>query len=704
MPDIPKPTSLNTIWADGGDKIKPSDDKIQEGWLPEIPTRQNFNWLDNRQDQFNAHVNQHGLPVWDDQTEYQANKSYTAGSNGTIYISKALSRGIDPVEDTAEVYWEQAFVTVNGYAGGKRYSGYEVFSSDFTALVNRSYYLNLPLTVTFPLTANVGDAIVIAKNPNITATAVINGVNVTLQTVNKNTYVYTSNGWVDVSSGNGSGEDVSLSGLTIVTQGTTATYTITDYNSFSIYSVSSSVGTATRTNESISLVIPNPTTVPQITLTVIKDGTPSYFVIAVGAQSVVIPTILYPTSGQANVELSPTLSATAFTTAPAGQDTHQSSQWQVATDSGFTTIVFDSGVDTVNKTNIQVPSGVLTIGTVYYARVRYTGVVIGNSAWSVTLSFTTTNQYVVTPTVSVTGGPTDVGETPVISTPPFAVFGGTDTHVSTDWQIVKVSDGSLVWQSLGNTTNKVSITVPPSLLLENTQYKARVRQAGASLGKSGWGEYTFTTKVIFFVFTPASAGLPYGGGYYAGANITVGAVQYALIVAPKSQGGQSEGLPFRSTSPTSLITTQNDGLSNQNTILTAYPSTSPAAQFCDTLSINGYTDWYLPANNELEICYRYLKPTTTPNLSVYGVNPDSVPAGNRYTSDNPAVTSVAAFRLGQAEAFEPLNYWTSTMDGSKGQASAFAWTFDNGNDSSYIVSTSNGSFVARAVRRVAIPT
>jgi len=445
MPEYSKPTSLGIIWADGGDKIKPSDDKIQTGWLPEIPTRQNFNWLDNRQDQFNAHVNQHGIAVWDQYTSYVALKSYTQGSDSLIYRAKQDNFAKDPVTDTANVYWEEAFVTAAGYFGGKRFIGYESFSSDFTATVNHRYFLTAPAIVTLPVVASQGDAIVVAKRTGVTVTV----GSFTLQYEDETTLVYDNGAWIEIYNSIDNENSVTLSGPVLVTQGSTDTYVITNYNSFSQYTVSTSVGTATRTNESISLVVPNPTTQPQITLTVVRDGVASSFLIAVGAQSIVTPSIVYPTAGQTSVELTPTLQGSTFATAPAGQDTHQSSQWQVATDSAFTDIKFNSGADTVNKTSVQVPTGSLNISTQYYARVKYTGAIIGASAWSPTATFTTTNKYVVTPTVSVTNGPDQVDETPTLSTSAFAVFGGADTHASTDWQIVKVSDSSVVWQSLG---------------------------------------------------------------------------------------------------------------------------------------------------------------------------------------------------------------------------------------------------------------
>lgn len=698
MAEYSKPTSLGIIWADGGDKIKPSDDKIQTGWLPEIPTRQNFNWLDNRQDQFNAHVNQHGIAVWDQYTPYVAMKSYTQGSDSIIYRAKQDNLAVDPVSDTTNVYWEQAFVTADGYFGGKRFVGYESFSSDLLAVVNHRYFLTSPATIIMPVDAVQGDAVVVAKRSDIVV--VVGGF--TLQSEDEATFVYDNGAWIKISSSVDDENSVTLSGAVLVTQGTTNDYNITNYNSFSQYSVSSSIGTVSRVDDVISLVVPNPTVATQINLTVTRDGTTSLFLVAVGAQSVATPSITYPIEGQTAVELTPTLQGSAFTTIPVGQDTHQSSQWQVATDAGFTDIKFDSGVDTVNKTGVAIPPAALNISTTYYARVRYTGAIIGVSAWSVVRTFVTTNKYIVTPTVAATNGPDQVDETPTISTSAFTVFGGTDTHTSTDWQIVKVSDSSVVWQSLGNTTNKLSVVVPANLLLESTSYKARARHSGAILGSSAWGEYAFITKDQFFTFTPASAGLAYGGGYYAGANIVVGGVEYAIIVAPKAQGGEGvSDLKWKTSTSTTVGTTSgNDGVTNTNSMMLAGKAQHPAAAFCYDLVINGFDDWYLPAYDELEICYRYLKPSTAPNYvnNFYGVNTSSRPVGAEYTATSPTQTNSEIFRVGGIEAFSSGTYWSSTeIEASRAlnfsmSSGLFGHVFK---DSAYPV---------RAIRRVPIPT
>ena len=169
MPEIQKPSNLNLIWADAGDKIKPSDDKIQTGWLVEIPTRQNFNWLDGRQDQFNAHVNQRGIPQWDAETEYSGSKSLTMASNGDIYRCRVTHVNVEPQSDNG-VYWQYIPLGVDNQDSLRRYLGYELYATNFTAQPNCRYYFTSPLTVQLPSNSSVGDVITMAKSPIVTAT------------------------------------------------------------------------------------------------------------------------------------------------------------------------------------------------------------------------------------------------------------------------------------------------------------------------------------------------------------------------------------------------------------------------------------------------------------------------------------------------------------------------------------------------------
>lgn len=109
MPNIIKPTDINKIWSASGDVLAPSDTKIAQGWGVEIPPRQYFNYIDGKQDQAIAHINQHGIALWDSLTEYQANTSYTQGSDGVIYKALVTNTNTNPVGTTGT--WQVAFST-----------------------------------------------------------------------------------------------------------------------------------------------------------------------------------------------------------------------------------------------------------------------------------------------------------------------------------------------------------------------------------------------------------------------------------------------------------------------------------------------------------------------------------------------------------------------------------------------------------------
>lgn len=128
MANILKPNKLNLLWASGGDILDPGDTKYQTGWGVEVPPRQWENYIQNKQDQAIAHINQHGIAVWDAETEYQADTSYTQGAtNGTIYRAKVTHSGQNPELDTLNTYWDIAFA-----AAGDFYTKAEV-DADFLA-------------------------------------------------------------------------------------------------------------------------------------------------------------------------------------------------------------------------------------------------------------------------------------------------------------------------------------------------------------------------------------------------------------------------------------------------------------------------------------------------------------------------------------------------------------------------------------------
>jgi hypothetical protein len=137
-----------------------------------------------------------------------------------------------------------------------------------------------------------------------------------------------------------------------------------------------------------------------------------------------------------------------------------------------------------------------------------------------------------------------------------------------------------------------------------------------------------------------------------------------------------------------------DGPTNSSNMNNA---SHPAAQFCEGLTIGTFSDWYMPALNELEVCYFNLKPTTTSNDTGSGTNTNAVPSrGSNYTAGTPAQTAATDFQTGNTEAFVAVSYWCSTefsAPNARGQ------TFDNGGQ---VNGNKTFSLYVRAVRRVAV--
>ena len=116
---ITKP-DFTYVWASGGAVVAPNDTKKQQGWVAEAPPFQYDNWLQNRQDQMLAHINQRGIPAWDGWTNYEAGGlSYVQGSDGKIYKSVAASGPAsvvsNPTTDISDTYWTIAFSDVGAF-------------------------------------------------------------------------------------------------------------------------------------------------------------------------------------------------------------------------------------------------------------------------------------------------------------------------------------------------------------------------------------------------------------------------------------------------------------------------------------------------------------------------------------------------------------------------------------------------------------
>ncbi|MGE0289658.1 MAG: DUF1566 domain-containing protein [Bradyrhizobium sp.] len=188
-------------------------------------------------------------------------------------------------------------------------------------------------------------------------------------------------------------------------------------------------------------------------------------------------------------------------------------------------------------------------------------------------------------------------------------------------------------------------------------------------------------------------GEPHEGGYFGG-RIRIGDQVFAIIVAPKAEGQHKDCAWNRNTRQVEGALSYCDGLANTRAMAEAG---SKLAQWAQGLDIDGYTDWYLPSQDELEVLYRNLKPTTNQNwcYARSGINLNAEPPTPPYSPDLPAQTGAEMFRAGADQAFDETWYWSSTQHVSH---SDYAWAqyFDDGNQVSY---RKNIKLRARAVRR-----
>ncbi len=193
--------------------------------------------------------------------------------------------------------------------------------------------------------------------------------------------------------------NISLDGPEIIYPGSFNDFTITDYSTFSNYSVSTPVGTASITNETVTIALAPAEEAKGITLTIYRDGSAREFSIAIGSRSIGVPSVTHPIDNATKIIESPILLLSNFVSYPSGHFTHESTDWQIATDTNFEDLIWSSMSDSESITSIKVPEGILKKSSSYYIRARFTGSEDINqlkSAWSPKTIFTTSESFLIT--------------------------------------------------------------------------------------------------------------------------------------------------------------------------------------------------------------------------------------------------------------------------------------------------------------------
>jgi hypothetical protein len=243
----------------------------------------------------------------------------------------------------------------------------------------------------------------------------------------------------------------------------------------------------------------------------------------------------------------------------------------------------------------------------------------------------------------------------------------------------------------GFTGTAASSPITVSGLAESTAYTFTV------FATNSYGSSVLSAASNSATTLPAIGGA-YGGGFFAGqiSTVTTNVASFNLVIGPLASAQSFVAWKNANTATTGADSVINGPQNTADMVAAGSSTVFPAAHFCNDLSTGGQTDWYMPAQNELEVCYYNLKPTTQSNSTSYGINANAIPArASNYTAGNPAQTSAADFKNTGTEDFANDFYWSSTEVTSRGLYIAFY------TGQQFVYSNTNNRYV-RAVRRVAV--
>jgi hypothetical protein len=491
------------------------------------------------------------------------------------------------------------------------------------------------------------------------------------------------------------GTGSTITGETTIYVSQSKTYTVSNFDAFSTYSVSVNAGSASITGDSISFTAPS--SAQTVTMTLTTNGTARTISMTILAASVATPTITAPSSGATNQMDTVAVTSSAFSWTGVS-DTHEKTDWEVATDSGFTTVVKSSYNDTSNKTSWSATG--LSVSTTYYVRCRHKGVGNGWSSWSTGISFATAssfNSYISTPTST----PAAMGD---------SFEGGFYTGMI--WNELVQSSSSVAIGTGSKAFTVTDMTSSPIVYSgQALEVRSRANPANKMIGTVTGASGTTLTINVSSVS---------GSGTLTDWSIMA---QYRIIVAPKSTGeSSSKTYKVDNTAAPAACQTLTEGRKATLAMVAAGDATTyPAAHFCNNLNIGSKTDWYLPARDELELCWRNLKPTADNNYVTadrsdsainytllgsiddvdvaHGHNQNSSPHGDAYMLTVPGqVASGKNFRTGESEAFAYASYyyWSSSE-----VSATYAWrqSWNSGVPGYQYLGNKYAAFYVRAVRR-----
>jgi len=197
------------------------------------------------------------------------------------------------------------------------------------------------------------------------------------------------------------------------------------------------------------------------------------------------------------------------------------------------------------------------------------------------------------------------------------------------WQISNTSNFSTTVVDQVVSGNSVTYTTSVTLSKETHYWRVRYQDSDGV-----WSNYSTPTEFFAGTPPPNTLGQSYEGGFYTGVINIGGGVCYYLIVAPNATGCAC--CQWKTT----RTTTSGTGSCVNGYTNTYGPMDNadhPAGNWTATRSISGYSDWYLPARDELDIMY---------------TNKGSMPAGEGFATTTASTTYWSSTELNAFDAYD----------------------------------------------------
>jgi len=183
----------------------------------------------------------------------------------------------------------------------------------------------------------------------------------------------------------------SITGPGLLYPGQSGTYTITNYDDFHEWVVSTDKGTVSRVDDQITLEIAVGESSGVANIMVSRNGIRDSIQVMIAPSGVVAPVVLSPVNGAVDIVESPIITLSEFAAYPANFDIEQSVSVRIIDDEGG---IAWQLLDQPPGTVFAVPAGVLSSGKTYRPQGRYRGTVLGYGEWSgLGGSFTTVGSF-----------------------------------------------------------------------------------------------------------------------------------------------------------------------------------------------------------------------------------------------------------------------------------------------------------------------